>query len=184
MVFIQGTQIREETNPSWFNAEEIVQVCRYVKLLLNGKKYPCLGSDIGVISPYRKQVEKLRMMFKALDIVGVKVGLVVESCKEGNFIVEAFLNSSLLKIGSVEEFQGQERKVIILSTVRSKRELETSDDASLVTALGFLANPKRFNVAISRAIALLIVVGNPLVLAKVTDDLNRAPAQIHACYTT
>lgn len=73
----------------------------------------------------------------------------------------------MFQIGSVEEFQGQEKKVIILSTVRSIKENETADDASLISALGFLANPKRFNVSISRAIALLIVIGNPLILAKV-----------------
>lgn len=73
--YTQGTQLREESNPSWFNAEEIVQVCRYVKLLLNGKKHSCVGSDIGVITPYRKQVEKIRMMFKALNIDNVKVNI-------------------------------------------------------------------------------------------------------------
>lgn len=35
-------------------------------------------------------------------------------------------------------------------------------------SLGFLSNPKRFNVAITRAKALLIVVGNPHVLVKVS----------------
>jgi len=72
------------------------------------------------------------------------------------------------QVGSVEEFQGQERKVIIISTVRSRDPTEIDDDRCCVrSALGFVANPKRFNVAITRARALLIVVGNPLVLKKV-----------------
>jgi superfamily I DNA and/or RNA helicase len=51
-------------------------------------------------------------------------------------------------IGSVERFQGNERKVIILSTVRSKGE-----------GMGFLEDYQRFNVAITRAKELLLVIG-------------------------
>jgi helicase MOV-10 len=52
--------------------------------------------------------------------------------------------------------------VIIISTVRSTQDKVITDD--LRFNLGFLNNPKRFNVAITRAKALLIVVGNPIVL--------------------
>jgi hypothetical protein len=58
-------------------------------------------------------------------------------------------------IGSVERFQGNERKVIILSTVRSKGE-----------GMGFLKDYQRFNVAITRAKELLLVIGDPQVLMK------------------
>ena len=69
-------------------------------------------------------------------------------------------------VGTTEEFQGQERKVIILSTVRSSPEYVNIDTQY---RLGFLADSKRFNVAITRAQALLIVVGNPRILIQVRD---------------
>ena len=60
-----------------------------------------------------------------------------------------FPNDLDIMVGSAEEFQGQERDVIILSTVRSSVN---------GNGLGFLVSPKRFNVAITRAKGLLILV--------------------------
>lgn len=74
------------------------------------------------------------------------------------------------KVASVEEFQGGERKVIIISTVRS--DYQEQIDTGLLEKFGFLYQPKRFNVAITRAKALMIVVGNPHVLCRNKDWLK------------
>ena len=95
---------------------------------------------IGVIAPYRRQVQKIR---ERLGLKGWREEVMV---------------------GTVEEFQGQERRVVIVTTVRSSTEYIVTD---LQHKLGFLANPKRFNVAITRARALLVVVGNPYILQQV-----------------
>lgn len=63
-------------------------------------------SDVGIISPYRKQCEKL-----------------TEKCQQ--------LKWTDIQIGSVETFQGQERPIIIVSTVRSR-----------MRDIGFLDNAK------------------------------------------
>lgn len=143
---VMGKDEREENSPSFFNVTEIEVIVSYLKKLMQtqGKKgLPKLGiQDIGIIAPYRKQVEKIR---KALNTVAE-----LKQWKE-------------IKVGSVEEFQGQERKVIIVSTVRSSVSYVKMDQDFNI---GFLSNEKRFNVAITRAKALLIVVGNPVILNK------------------
>ncbi|NXV78175.1 SDE3 helicase, partial [Atlantisia rogersi] len=145
-----GEDRREAKSPSFFNTAEIEVLVHYLRKLLQSKgKGGCPSTspkDVGIISPYRKQVEKIRKAITSLDPV-----------------LQALPDIGLLKVGSVEEFQGQERRVILISTVRScSKYLQLDQNFKL----GFLKNPKRLNVAITRAKALLIVVGNPAVLSK------------------
>ncbi|KAM3673252.1 RNA helicase Mov10l1 [Ammospiza maritima maritima] len=138
-----GSETREGRSPSWFNPAEAVQVMTYCCQLARSEYSAVPVTDIGVIAPYRKQVEKIRFLLRSIDLEDIKVG-------------------------TVEEFQGQEYMVIILSTVRKftvvRSQKMVIDDEK--HSLGFLCNPKRFNVAITRAKALLIVVGNPHILVK------------------
>ncbi|KAI5748639.1 hypothetical protein M8J76_005035 [Diaphorina citri] len=93
--------------------------------------------QIGIITPYRKQIRSI-----------------ITGCG----IPEP-------KVASIEEFQGQERLVIIVSTVRS---LSSSSflPKDIEQCLGFIGLPTRLNVAVTRARALLLIVGDPNLLGE------------------
>eukprot|EP00112_Aurelia_sp_Birch-Aquarium-sp1_P002862 Seg1318.2 transcript_id=Seg1318.2/GoldUCD/mRNA.D3Y31 product="putative helicase MOV-10" protein_id=Seg1318.2/GoldUCD/D3Y31 len=143
---VEGQDLREGNSPSFFNAEEAAEVVKYVRILLDEKGLGVSPDQIGVISPYRKQTQKIRKLLEK-DLKRPRM--------------------SELKVGAVEEFQGDERRIIILSTNRCTVEYLKKDAKH---HLGFLCNPKRFNVAITRAQALLIIVGNPFVLSRDKPD--------------
>lgn len=48
--------MREGNSPSWFNPAEVVQVVKYAQALRENATFAPKLSDIGVITPYRKQV--------------------------------------------------------------------------------------------------------------------------------
>nr|CAI5839936.1 unnamed protein product [Callosobruchus analis] len=132
---VDGENYQSADSPSWYNPYEAAQIFYYVNELYRmGLK----SSSIGVITPYIKQIQEIRSLMV-----------------EAEFLVP--------KIGTVEEFQGQEYDVVLVSTVRSCQEYVTFDIAH---KLGFVVNPKRLNVAISRAKSLLVIVGNPKLLGQ------------------
>ncbi|GJQ70797.1 hypothetical protein Trydic_g725 [Trypoxylus dichotomus] len=130
---VDGENYQVRDSPSWYNPHEISQVFFYVNELYRAG---CTAEDIGIITPYSKQTKEIRAVLS-----------------EAEFDVP--------KVGTVEEFQGQEFKVIILSTVRSNKNILPCDS---LHNLGFITQPKRLNVALTRAQALTIVVGNPHLL--------------------
>lgn len=139
---VRGRAQKEGSCPSWFNPSEVVQVTRYLQRAFG--PWGLLPEQVGVVTPYRKQAQKLRCLMDSLDL---------PHCK----------------LGSAEEFQGQERNLIIVSTVRGSEALAPSANGSSSQNLDFIFCARRFNVAISRASAMLVVVGNPDIL---TLDAN------------
>jgi len=137
---IKGTETRSRRSPSYFNIMEASVVRDYCAMLIEDPELKIYPEEIGVIAPYRAQVRKIRELLKHAGL-------------------------SDISVGSVEQFQGQERKVIIMATTRSNEEYHPR------RAMGFLMNRRRLNVAVTRAQSLLIMVGDPEVLG--TDPLWR-----------
>uniref|UniRef100_A0AAR5P8T6 RNA helicase n=1 Tax=Dendroctonus ponderosae TaxID=77166 RepID=A0AAR5P8T6_DENPD len=134
---VEGENYQTPDSPSWFNPHEAAQVFYYVNELF---RLGLSEKNIGIITPYTKQVKEIR-----------------ELLKEAEF--------SVPRVGTVEDFQGVEFDVIILSTVRSSQNHVARD---VQHGLGFLSNPRRLNVALSRPKSLLIIIGNPGLLASDT----------------
>lgn len=92
------------------------------------------NNDIGIITPYQAQCGRIR---KALqDYEGIKVGSVEE------FQGQVCLSRRNWTIINELTCCVQERRVIIISTVRSSKEYIEYD---IKHTLGFVASPRRFN---------------------------------------
>lgn len=78
-----------------------------------------------------------------------------------------------LKINTVDRFQGMERNIVIVSTVRSHHRIALGKKTEPNRDSGFAKSPQRLNVALSRARRLLIVVGNRDFFSRVKDSGGR-----------
>jgi hypothetical protein len=115
-----------------------VQVAHLIGKLLSSTKSDggkITTNDVAVVTPFRKQVLKVRQLLRSMQLGAVRVG-------------------------SVDDYQGQEENIIIISTVLASGG-DRSSLAHLSSPHGLMSSPQRFNVAITRAKALLVVVGDP-----------------------
>lgn len=152
---VVGQQSQLYHNPSWFNAVEVVQIIIYLK------KLHSVGIDlcrIGIVTPYSSQVRQhyYRIMIdnqhKILHILLTSYLL----RKQVDYIKTKLMGfNPMPKVGTAETFQGQEEMVIIVSLVRNA----TSNSSQ--QCMGLAGQAERINVAISRARALVIVLGDP-----------------------
>jgi len=109
-------------------------------------------------------VEKIVTKFLKSGIKPEQIGVVTPYEGQRSFLVQymAFQGSlhakmyQEIEVASVDAFQGREKDMIIISCVRSNEH----------QGIGFLSDPRRLNVALTRAKYACIVVGNPKVLSR------------------
>lgn len=135
------TDRQEEESLSTFNPEEALFACKYLNELIKRigiSKFKENGWTIGLIAPYSAQVRYLRsLIFESFDFPNLK----------------AF--ADLITIDTVDGFQGQERDLMLISLTRSNERGE----------IGFLADERRMNVALTRAKRKLVLIGDSSTLA-------------------
>lgn len=128
-----GCSFDELQNPetlSLSNNGEADLLFKHLELLL--QQYQFAGEDqklsIGIISPYKEQIELLKDKLQAFDYTNYPI--------------------NELAVKTIDGFQGEERDVIYISLVRSNANSE----------IGFLSDIRRMNVALTRAKKKLVVI--------------------------
>lgn len=127
---VSGQQEQSMRTKSLFNKQEATAALDLYMLLENTFGKEFISGRVGIISPYKEQANLLKRSFTR------RLG-------------EGILSS--IDFNTIDGFQGQEKDIIIMSCVRA-----SADSRSV----GFLADVRRMNVAITRAKSSLWILGN------------------------
>uniref|UniRef100_W8BT05 Putative helicase MOV-10 n=1 Tax=Ceratitis capitata TaxID=7213 RepID=W8BT05_CERCA len=134
----------------------ILVQCVHGKLgtIENSKSYYNLAEVCAIV----KIIEKLESD-RDIKVTSKDIGVISPYNLQCTMLKNKLLERGIfgVEVGTVELFQGREKPVIIASFVKSN------------STLGFTAARKRFNVIISRAQSLLILVGNPDTMSQFSD---------------
>jgi hypothetical protein len=142
---IQGDENREGKTPSIFNSREAEVVVNTLNYLLNSGFE---AKQIGVITFYAEQVERI-----------------IRYCKE---MMRGQQSWQKVLVDTVDGFQGGERDIILISTVRTGN------------SVGFLNDSRRINVAATRAKHARYFFGNATKLIESNSDLAHFVTHQHA----
>lgn len=143
-----GTGYFEEQHPdtrSSFNSGEVEVIIKHLNQYLEQIQVSGYDSpeSIGIVSPYKAQVELFRATIES-------AGLPDELRKK-------------IVVNTIDGFQGQERDLIYVSLVRSNEEGE----------IGFLSDERRMNVGLTRAKRKLVVVGDSATIGAKSKFYNK-----------
>ena len=99
---VSGHHARESDALSYYNQAEVAVVASLVQKLLESSKCAVTPLDIGIIAPFRKQVYKIRSLLREKGL-------------------------GMIRVGTVDDYQGQEEKIIFISTVVGRNQAVGSE---------------------------------------------------------
>ncbi|KAL8997355.1 MAG: hypothetical protein Q9169_003337 [Polycauliona sp. 2 TL-2023] len=152
------------SSKSYSNAFECAMISELVRYLLNTNDFG--SGEIAILVPYSQQLACLKDKLTGIRACSIalsekdkedliRLGL-LEDSEQSQFRTDVEV-SPMVRLATIDGFQGEEAKVIILSTVRS----------NLQDRVGFLQTTNRINVACSRARNGFYIVGNSTLLRTV-----------------
>lgn len=135
---VDGQELHGKNSGSLYNeceADAAVELLRFFR-----KSYPSefVGGRIGIITPYRSQLSLLRSRFSAAF---------------GSCIMDE------MELNTVDGFQGREVDMLVVSTVRAAGPTSGAMEMNS-RSIGFVADVRRMNVALTRAKHSLWILGN------------------------
>lgn len=179
---VEGRQQRDGNSLSWFNLEEVEAVLKWVQNVLydsqrNAPGYAAqsmrivMPQDISIITPYAKQANKLRKALQKRSLGKIEVGTVeLFQGRENSVIIISTVRSQRDKQKKKTE-EGDEAAAEAASAAAATAGADADGMLAFARygvkpgrALGFVGDPRRFNVSVTRAKSLMIVVGNPFYL--------------------
>lgn len=128
----------EQDGGGWYNINEARQALQCARSFL--EQGLIQQHEICIMSPFRAQVRVLRLQAR-----------------------DPSMRLNGVNIGPLEAYQGLEFKLVIICTTRTR---DRFIDQDLARGLGVIHEPRRFNVALTRAMQGLVVMGNPVVLSQ------------------
>ncbi|KAI7731100.1 hypothetical protein M8C21_001948 [Ambrosia artemisiifolia] len=132
---VDGQELHGKNSGSLYNECEADAAVELIRFFRN---YPTefVGGRIGIITPYRSQLSLLRSRF---------------SVAFGSCILDE------MELNTVDGFQGREVDILVVSTVRAS---SGATEMNSNRGIGFVADVRRMNVALTRAKHSLWVLGN------------------------
>ncbi|SPO21756.1 related to HCS1 - DNA helicase A [Ustilago trichophora] len=126
------------------NVHEVELVVKHLEELF---KRGVQAGQVTILTPYSAQVALLHSVIRSHKFAGSPNP---NSTSKSSSNTTGAINADEIELGTIDSMQGREKDIVILSLVRSNPELQ----------VGFLAQKKRLNVAITRAKRQLVIVGD------------------------